>query len=350
MKKISVVVPCYNVGECLGRCMDHLTEQTIGIENIEIILVNDASTDNGATWGKIMQYEKQYPDSIIAVSLEENLRQGGARNVGITYASGEYLIFCDADDWLRVEALEVLYDIIRSNDADVVEFRNQDVYAYSNTEEEQPLKLGNESYRRIIENDEDRRLHILRCSDTFTLGCWNKLYKMALIKENNIRFAEHLICEEPSFTLLVRLYETKHVFADAVLHYCFQTLTGTTQSSWDSRKLDNAVVWLALYEDLEDRGLIDKYPAELEYMFWSWGIGLTVSMLSRKGYVLQTEELTVLKQMALENCPDIQRNSYLSKYETEWNRILLEILNTEFTADNIIRFNKEVLQYLVKNQ
>ena len=103
MKKVSVVVPCYNASMYLDKCLEYLLHQTIGIENIEIILVNDASTDDGATWGLITKYEQNYPDTIIAVNLEENLRQGGARNVGVSYASGEYHIFCDAEDWVLHE-------------------------------------------------------------------------------------------------------------------------------------------------------------------------------------------------------------------------------------------------------
>ena len=99
MKLVSVVVPCYNAFMYLEKCIEHLLIQTIGLENIEIILVDDASTDGGATLGIIMQYEQKYPENIIAVSLEENVRQGGARNVGVSYANGQYLIFCDADDW-----------------------------------------------------------------------------------------------------------------------------------------------------------------------------------------------------------------------------------------------------------
>lgn len=76
MKKVSVVVPCYNVSAYLDKCMEYLLNQTIGIENIEIILVDDASTDNGATWEVIMKYERQFPDTIIAIPLEQNMRQG----------------------------------------------------------------------------------------------------------------------------------------------------------------------------------------------------------------------------------------------------------------------------------
>ncbi len=94
MKKVSIVVPCYNAVQYLDRCIDSLVNQTIGIENLEIILVDDASTDDGQTWARIVETERRFPDSVMAVSLSENLRQGGARNVGISYAGGEYLMFC----------------------------------------------------------------------------------------------------------------------------------------------------------------------------------------------------------------------------------------------------------------
>ena len=109
MKAVSVVVPCYNVGRYLGKCIDQLLGQTIGQEKIEIILVDDGSTDHGATWNVITGYEERFPDVIIAVSLNQNMRQGGARNIGASYADGEYLMFCDADDWMLEEALERCY-------------------------------------------------------------------------------------------------------------------------------------------------------------------------------------------------------------------------------------------------
>ncbi len=92
MKKVSVVVPCYNASQYLDKCITQLLRQTIGLDNMEIILVDDASTDDGRTWKLIMNYEQRFPDTIMAISLEQNMRQGGARNAGVSYASGKYLI------------------------------------------------------------------------------------------------------------------------------------------------------------------------------------------------------------------------------------------------------------------
>lgn len=86
MKKVSVIVPCYNVANYIDKCMEHLLNQTIGPDHLEIILIDDASTDSGATWNAIMKYEQQFPDTIIAIPLEQNMRQGGARNIGLKFA------------------------------------------------------------------------------------------------------------------------------------------------------------------------------------------------------------------------------------------------------------------------
>lgn len=69
MKKISVIIPCYNAQKYIDRCMDCLQKQTIGMENLEIILVNDGSTD--ATLGKLMLYEQKYPEQILLVNCEK---------------------------------------------------------------------------------------------------------------------------------------------------------------------------------------------------------------------------------------------------------------------------------------
>lgn len=71
----------------LARLLDSLTAQTIGIDALEVILVNDTSTDE--TLDKLLAFEKQYESSVIAVNLEQNRKQGGAGNVGLLYASGE---------------------------------------------------------------------------------------------------------------------------------------------------------------------------------------------------------------------------------------------------------------------
>ena len=305
---------------------------------MEIILIDDASTDDGATLGLLTAYEEKYPDTILVIALEENMRQGGARNIGISYAGGEYLVFCDADDWLAYRALEILYRTAVQYDADVVEYRYKVVSDDTETGEE--IEQGNGSYLKELWDEETKRKTLMASTDEFSLGCMRKFYKASLIKDNQIRFAQRLICEEPSFTLPVRLYEKVHVFVDAKLYFYLQTHNSTVHRNWDAHKWDNARVWLLLIEDLKERGLFERCRAELECMFYDWGFGLSISMLIQKGYTLTAEEMSFLKDMLLHLFPDILQNKYVMEKEEEFDRILKTILKVELTPGNVWGLNQ----------
>ncbi|MDE6713957.1 MAG: glycosyltransferase [Lachnospiraceae bacterium] len=343
MKKISVIVPCYNVANYLPWCIDHLIRQTIGVENIEIILVDDASTDNGATREVILAYEKQYPESVIAVLLDQNKKQGGARNVGIFHASGEYLMFCDADDWLAPLAMEAIYETAVHYDADVTEYRYKAVTEYIEIEEK--IEEGNSSYIVEFSDKEVKRNMLMLSTDEFSFGCMRKMYRMSLIKEHDIRFVEGLICEEPSFTLPVRIYEKRHVFIDAELYYYYQRPDSTIHGNWDANKMDNIKVWLLLMEDLKKRGVFADYEKELEYMFYEWGFGLSISMMLYKGYHLKAEEITILKEILFRMFPNILKNLYFVEKKDEWDIILKRILEqkTELTQDDMKDFHHKLI-------
>ena len=346
MKKVSVIVPCYNAAEYLDRCMEHLLKQTIGTENMEIILIDDASTDDGATLGLLTAYEEKYPDTILVIALEENMRQGGARNIGISYAGGEYLVFCDADDWLAYRALEILYRTAVQYDADVVEYRYKVVSDDTETGEE--IEQGNGSYLKELWDEETKRKTLMASTDEFSLGCMRKFYKASLIKDNQIRFAQRLICEEPSFTLPVRLYEKVHVFVDAKLYFYLQTHNSTVHRNWDAHKWDNARVWLLLIEDLKERGLFECCRAELECMFYDWGFGLSIRMLLQKGYTLTRDEMQFFKEVMLRLFPNIERNTYIRTRNNSWDMILHTVLETELTQENVQEFNRIMQYYLYR--
>lgn len=344
-KKISVVVPCYNVSAYLDRCMEHLLGQTIGIENIEIILVDDASTDNGATWDVIMKYEQQFSDVIIAIPLEQNLRQGGARNVGISYASGEYLVFCDADDWMTLEALEHLYQRAKEYDADVVEYRSQKVYAETDTSLF-PMKEGDGSYLIELDDEEKKKEFYLTWTDSCTFGCWNKAYRLRMIQDNNIRFAEHLICEEPSFTVPVRLYEKRYCFLDELVYFYYLNPDSTVHSNWDSRKLDNLHVWMILMDDLKERGFLQVYYDEMSYMFFRWMLVLSVKMLIQKGYTLTVNEMQPLVNEVLTRFPDIRENPYIENRKDSLGLLLIKVLDMEITDESVQVMDQILRKYI----
>lgn len=106
MPKVSIIVPVYNAANTLIHCVGCLIHQTL--QDIEIILVNDASTDN--SWLIMQLLEEKFPDKLIIIDSPTNEGAGGARNLGLSYASGEYFGFVDADDVVDTTMYEKLYN------------------------------------------------------------------------------------------------------------------------------------------------------------------------------------------------------------------------------------------------
>ena len=78
--KISVIIPCYNVQKYIMRCFDSIYSQTYGFENLEVILIDDLSTDN--TWSILESLQRQYPENVISLKIQKKGKCGGARNLG----------------------------------------------------------------------------------------------------------------------------------------------------------------------------------------------------------------------------------------------------------------------------
>lgn len=340
MGKISVVVPCHNAAEYLDKCVEYLLYQTIGIENMEIILVDDASTDDGATQSLIMEYERQFPETVMAVFLEENLRQGGARNVGVSYAGGEYLIFCDADDWMLEETLEHCYHAAKKYDADVVEFKRINVGI---RDMHIDLKRGDDSHLTELDTEEKRKAYLLDLK-TGDYGSQNKLYRLSMIRDNQIVFPEHFIFEEVSFALPVRMYARRHYFLDEQLYVYYVSPGSTIRGDWGrEHRWDNLRIWILLTGELEQRGLFSAYRQEIEYLFLRLGVGYMLAMLF-VNYVLTKDEWKFLVETIQRLFPDIRENKYLqdnsSMENRVWNQMLLGWLNMEFTDESVQAANR----------
>ena len=341
MKKVSVVVPCYNAAEYLDQCLRQLLCQTIGIEDMEIILVDDASTDGGETKRLIQEYERRFPETILAVFLEENRRQGGARNVGVVYAGGEYLTFCDADDWLLEETLEHAYNAAIKYDADVVAFARKNVGVHGVCTE---LEKGTKDELFILEDIEARKKFLLNTREE-GYSSQNKLFRLSLIKDENITFAEHLVMEELSFTLPVRLYAKRYYYLDERLYICFLSPGSTMRDSaaWKLRKWDNLKVWIALLEELTCRKILQRYWHEVEYLFFTLGIGWSLGMLFQSNCILTKDEWKTLTEISCGIIPGIKENPYVlheaHPFNQAWNRLLLKILDMEFTDADVQEAN-----------
>lgn len=113
MVKVSIIVPFFNTEKYIEKCLNSLVNQTLS--DIEIICVNDGSTDNSM----ITVRRFALKDSRIKIIEQQNLKQGAARNNGMKIAQGEYIGFVDSDDWVDLDYFERLYNAAKKYDSDI---------------------------------------------------------------------------------------------------------------------------------------------------------------------------------------------------------------------------------------
>ena len=117
MPKVSVIMPVYNSEPTLVDSLSSLVNQTLS--DMELILVNDCSTDG--SFNILSDCESQFSDKVLLINLDENHGAGGARNIGLSYASGDYIGFMDSDDIATPDMFEKMYTKAISGNYDIVD-------------------------------------------------------------------------------------------------------------------------------------------------------------------------------------------------------------------------------------
>lgn len=207
MYKVSVLVPVYNTEKTLSKCLDSILEQTM-IDDIEIVIVNDGSTDNSQNI--IDKYVSQYKN--IIEYKQKNQGLGATRNKGIELASGEYIAFLDSDDWADKDYYELMYKKAKEEDSElvissyIVEIPNTNTQSITKHKIEDKISYLNELLKGNI--------------DGFS---WNKLYKKSLITDNKLKFplrGELENVEDQYFSLrCVALANNISFMNDSNIHY-----------------------------------------------------------------------------------------------------------------------------------
>lgn len=178
--KISIIVPVYNVENHIDNALNSIERQTIGLSNLQVIMVDDFSTDNSGNI--IEEYAKKY-DNFQAIHLSENSGAAGKpRNIGMDLAEAEYMMFLDPDDYYTDDACEVLYNKISSESADIVFGYYQNYRNHTPL----PVKKPFQNKKEINVDNIHEETHLL----TIPPSIWTKIFKTSFLKENNMTFHE----------------------------------------------------------------------------------------------------------------------------------------------------------------
>lgn len=218
--KVSVIVPVYNTGKYISKCLESLTNQTL--KDIEIICVNDGSTDNS------LEILKNFADKDerIKIITQENKRQGAARNRGFEIATGEYIGYIDSDDWIDLDYFEKLYNAAKKYNSDIALATNVRI---GNGKTKKRLDITKEEFVTSLQDKIDISHQVNNPCPT------NKIYRRDMLLKNNITWPEGVYYEDKIYTIQALYYANGLVTVPQIKYYYFRNPKSTVKTS--SKKL-----------------------------------------------------------------------------------------------------------------
>ena len=297
-EKITVIVPVYNVEHYLNKCLDSLINQTY--KNLEIIVINDGSTDNS---GKICQEYAQKDNRIIYIE-KENGGQSEARNMGLDRMTGSYVTFVDSDDWVEPDYVEVLYNKLIEYQADIAV---GNYYSYNEQEGIFYFHIfGDSYYEKVYDNVSIfENLYESQEMKSFSLiSVGGKLYRVDLVK--HLRFDIGKLGEDGYLNQKIYLLAEKTIYLNKGL-YAYRQREGSSSRIWTEK-------WMhALVDAMSER----------------------ITLLANMGYPLE-KHLAVYRQMldsALSNGQASTLSDTNTYKELAAKKVVLSQLTTEKTID-----------------
>lgn len=239
---ISVIVPIYNTSKYLSKCIDSIINQTY--KNLEIILVNDGSTDNSLD----ICNKYKLIDSRIIIINKDNGGLSSAKNIGLDNHKGRYIAFIDSDDYVDNNFIGELYNNLISTNSDISlcnyydTINNIDYPNYDNS-----FILGNNGKYKCLFG----KYSVQTCCS------WNKLYKDYIF--NNIRFPEGL-CYEDSYVICDILFKTNKIsyMLDKCLYH-YNKRTGSITTNYNMKSFDNILAYKNIYRFLLEHNIDIDY-------------------------------------------------------------------------------------------
>lgn len=304
---VSVIIPCYNAEKYIDICMESLLKQTIGFEQLEVILVNDASTDR--TLEKMYLYEQNYQDNILVINCEENRKQGYARNLGLEYSRAVYVTFLDVDDYVAFDMIEKLYRKATQGMYDYVICNYYRVIHGESVIMEEEIQERELRYE--IDGEERRREFLV--TDSPCAGIWGTLYRRKFLTENNIIFPADTFYEDLFWLGLLRYYAKRVcVIPDRLYYYVNWDDMSVITKSDSTHHFQRLYVMELFLEEVKKRGLHEKYKWETEMYFLQLYYINSVSFFAMRFEHCPIDVMRQMRDTVLREVPDYAENPYIS--------------------------------------
>ena len=317
---LSVIVPVYNMAadDKLKWCLDSLVNQTVAGNDYEIIAVDDASTDG--SFEIMQQYEAEYGAFFHAIHSPVNHHQGGAKNIGLSVAKGEWIGFIDADDWVTPDYYERLLKKAEETGADMVgcDYSMTPEHGWSigvidhNNDPAQTGVLDHEKYRQLVLEPGSLVVTIYKREIIFGDG-------------SSPVFPEDIFYEDNAVANTWMLRAKYFEYIDEPLNFYYQHGNSTVHTLSMKNLEDRKTAGRLMLSEAKKYGYFDTYRDELEFKFTVLFYSNTLfsAMQCRpflKGCYRFTADLG--KEMK-ETFPDFQANAYyLEKLHPEERKLI----------------------------
>lgn len=324
MSKVSIIMPVYNAEKYLCEAIESVLKQTY--TDFELLLINDKSTDNSKEICR--EYSEKDSRIVLLENNSESHGPGPTRNIGLDYATGEYIYFMDADDWIDISLLQYTVNRMRETNADIVQF---------GVMYEQNDEINSEQYywrgKNFLTKD-DIKIDFFNFWKENRNSLWIHLFRREVVK--TIRFEKIISGEDISYTLdAFSKAETIAYIENVLYHYRY--VKGSTSHRWNEDTIEcSGNIWNHQRNFLQSfQGGIDKLAyAQVAYDNYIGAIYQLSSNLCTLSYKDKKRELLKIKEkMGFDQYRDIyplelqhgfQKVKYiLVKYQLEGIILLL---------------------------
>lgn len=315
---LSIIVPVYNTEKYLRECLDSIIKQTC--DSIEIILINDGSTDGS---GMIMQeYKQKYPD-LIRVINQENHGIGYTRNKGIGLANGKYITFIDSDDTIENDYCERMCEKAEAESLDMV------VCDFYEVDE----KSHEKKCIDLLHFEKTDIKHSPELIFEINSSPWNKVYRTELVKESGVRFPEELKYEDAVYLLkFMGICNSIGKVDKPLVNYLIRV--GSQTTSMNKKVFD---IFQVLEEICSFYSNLSYYDATKVYLEWFCINRITVYNIQQIYQKRKDDGMKFIEAGF----------AYLSKRWPEWKKNRLYIQNNCFLK-RILKGHKSVAKIFVK--
>ncbi len=299
--KLSIIVPVYNMAADgkLEYCLNSLVAQTI--KDYEIIAVDDCSTDH--SWEILQAYQEKYPDKFCAIRLAVNQKQGGAKNVGMERAQGEWIGFIDSDDWITPDYYERLIGKGEETGADLVgcdyhltrEHSMKIGQVVHNNKPEQTGVLDEAKYRSLI-------------LDSGSLVV--KVYRREIVIDHPGRFPTGIFYEDNALANSWMLRAHHFEYIEEPLYYYYQHDTSTVHTITERRCENRMEAGRIMLQEARSYDYLERYRPELEYTFTMLFYINTLFTYMQGVRPVRAAFVEKLGREMRETFPDFQKNRY----------------------------------------